>query len=246
MNSVKVPWSIGTRADRVMDESKKIGTLNEGNLHLCLKHAYAGFSDDSLLEHPVNGFVADVVCGDEIYEIQTSGFGKLREKLVSYIKDYRVVVVYPITVRKYIVKHFADGRSTGRKSPVSENLFDLFSELAYIPTLLQDDRIEIEAVFVDVEEHRTADRRRGWRRHGWVIQERRLLAINDRRRIKSMATMFDLVAPLLPMEFTTKDLATAIKRSRRLGQRAAYCFRKSGVTEICSKRGNELVYRKVA
>lgn len=243
--SVKVNPANATRTERVKTiPTNKIGTLNEGDLHLRLKHAYAGFEEGSLLEQPINGFVADVVCGDVIYEVQTSSFGKLRQKLPTLLQDYRVVVVYPIMVRKFIVKHFDDGSTTRRKSPVSENLFDLFRELTYIPAWLEDEGFEIEAVFVDAEEHRVADRKRGWRRRGWVIQERRLLEIHDRRRIKSMSTMFDLIAPLVPEEFSSKDLALALQRTRRFGQRAAYCLRKAGVTEICNKQGNELIYRR--
>ena len=222
----------------------KIGTLNEGNLHFRLKQAYASFAKGSSLEQPIEGYVADIVQDDVIYEIQTSNFGKLRQKLPIFVRSYHVIVVFPIVVRKVIVKHFGDGTTKRRKSPISENLYDLFRELAYIPTWLDHDKFEIEAVFVDVEEHRVFDRKRGWRRRGWVIQERRLTEIHDRRRIASMDVMFGLVAPRLPNEFSSRDLSKALNRSRSFAQKAAYCFRKAAVTEVCRKKGNELIYRR--
>ena len=49
----------------------------------------------------------------------------------------------------------------------------------------------------------------------------------------------------LPELFTSNDIAVAMKSGRRLGQKAAYCFREGGVSEVCDKNGNALVYRRV-
>ena len=65
----------------------------------------------------------------------------------------------------------------------------------------------------------------------------------------TIASMADLFAPLdadLPERFTTRDLATAMRSPRRLGQLAAFCFREGGVVEVCGNAGNALVYRRVA
>ena len=101
----------------------KIGTLNEGDVHLQLKLAYAGFNENSCLEQPLNGFVADVVHDDVVYEIQTGGFDHLRQKLPVFLETHDVIVVYPVTTSKTIVKHLEDGSVQSRKSPKSENLF---------------------------------------------------------------------------------------------------------------------------
>ena len=37
-----------------------------------------------------------------------------------------------------------------------------------------------------------------------------------------------------------------MKSSRSLGQKAAFCFREGGVSEICGKNGNTLVYRRAS
>ena len=64
--------------------------------------------------------------------------------------------------------------------------------------------------------------------------------------ITSMADLFVMVDAGLPEQFTASDLATAMKSPRRLGQQAAFCFRAGDVSEICDKRGNALVYRRVS
>ncbi len=61
-----------------------------------------------------------------------------------------------------------------------------------------------------------------------------------------MNQLFEQIQGVLPVEFTTKDLAAALKAPLRLGQQAAYCFREAGVTAICGKAGNALIYRRTA
>ncbi len=96
------------------------------------------------------------------------------------------------------------------------------------------------------EEVRAMNGRGNWRRGGWAILDRRLVDVVETCTIASMA---DLFAPLdadLPERFTTRDVVAAMQSSRRLGQLAAFCFREGGVSEVCGKDGNALVYRRVA
>ena len=63
--------------------------------------------------------------------------------------------------------------------------------------------------------------------------------------IASMSDLFAMVDTDLPETFTTNDIAAAMQSSRSLAQQAAFCFREGGVSEICGKNGNTLVYRRV-
>ena len=54
-----------------------IGTLNEGSLHAALKLWYADPGD--LVEHPVDGYVIDLVRDDLLIEVQTGGFARPSE-----------------------------------------------------------------------------------------------------------------------------------------------------------------------
>ena len=71
-----------------------IGELNERSLHRALKerHAVAG----SETERVIDGFVTDVVADGRIVEIQTGGFGPLRNKLLRLLDAYPVTFVHPI------------------------------------------------------------------------------------------------------------------------------------------------------
>ena len=223
-----------------------IGTLNEGSLHQALKQRYA--QPGSALEQEVDGFVADVVVGGRIIEIQTGAFSSLKRKLPKLLCAHAVTLVHPIAKDRYIVKlpDEPGERTSRRRSPRHGTLYDIFSELVSIPSLLDHPNFTLEVVLTEEDEVRMRDDRRGWRRGGWVIVGRRLIDIAETHTISSMGELFDRVAAALPEEFTTKDLALALGSSLRLGQQAAYCFRKAGVTEICGKNGNALIYRRSA
>ena len=71
-----------------------IGTLNEGPLHAALKQHYLRRGGQE--EVPVGDFVADVVCEDKIFEIQTGSFSGLKRKLESLCRNNQVRLVHPV------------------------------------------------------------------------------------------------------------------------------------------------------
>ena len=222
-----------------------IGELNERSLHRALKARYAVAG--SATEQAVDGFVADVVTGGRIVEVHTGSFRSLKNKLRRLLDRYPVTLVHPIARDRYIVKIAADPTdpATRRKSPKHGSLFQVFPALASIPALLAHPNLTLEVVMTVEEEVRAMNGRGSWRRGGWAILDRRLVDVVETCTIASMA---DLFAPLdadLPERFTTRDVAAAMKSPRRLGQLAAFCFREGGVSEVCGKNGNALVYRRV-
>jgi hypothetical protein len=100
----------------------------------------------------------------------------------------------------------------------------------------------LEVLLTREEELRRFDRRKGWRRKGWVVDERRLLEVLERLVVDSPKTLASLLPGGLPGEFTTADLARAQRRSRRLAQQAVYCLRRVGVLTPRGKHGNAVVY----
>ena len=86
----------------------------------------------------------------------------------------------------------------------------------------------------------------GWRRHGWVIQERRLLDVLDRRLFETPDDLAAFIPPELAEPWTTADLATAIGQPRWLARKMAYCLRKMGAIEAVGKQGNAILYRRAA
>ena len=218
-----------------------IGTLNEGPLHQALKALYA--RPGSQEEVSIDDFVADVVNGNQIIEIQTRGFGALKRKLPVFLSTHRVKLVHPIAQTRTIVKVQNDAE-TRRVSPKHGSPFDIFAELVYIPKILNDPNFEIDVVLIEEDEHREYNGRRGRRKGGWVTTGRHLVRVVEVVTVGSMEDLFGRVDTDLTVTFTSADLGRVMKRPRSLGQKAAYCFRVAGLTRVCGKNGNELVYEK--
>ena len=218
-----------------------IGTLNEGPLHQALKALYA--RPGSQEEVSIDDFVADVVNGNQITEIQTRGFGALKKKLPVFLSTHRVKLVHPIAQTRTIVKVQNDAE-TRRVSPKHGSPFDIFAELVYIPQILNDPNFDIDVVLIEEDEYREYDGRRGRRKRGWVTTGRHLVQVVEVVTVGSMEDLFGRVATDLTVTFTSADLGQVMKRPRSLGQKAAYCFRVAGLTRVCGKNGNELVYEK--
>lgn len=229
-----------------------IGELNERSLHRALKARYAAAGDAPLgraarTEQSIDGFVADVLIGQRIVEVHTGSFGALRKKLPKLLERFKVTLVYPIARDRYIVKvpTDPDAPTTRRKSPRHDNVFLVFSALVSIPKLLQHPNLTLDVVMTVEEVVRAVvgRSRRRWRRD-WISVDRRLIDVLETHTVREMGDLFALLDAELPAEFTTRQLAAAMQSSRRLGQQAAFCLREAGVTEICGKEGNALVYRR--
>ena len=221
-----------------------IGELNERSLHRALKAHYA--TPGSLTEHAIDGYVADIVVGDRLIEIHTGIFWPLKRKLPRLLERHPVTLVHPIARDRYIVKPTADGKGvmSRRMSPKHGSVFAIFAALASIPTLLGNSNLTLEVVMTVEEEVRVPDERRNRRRGGWTAVDRRLVEIVAIHRIEHMADLFAMLDAKLGAEFTTADLADAMRSNRRLAQQAAFCFRQAGLSEVCGKNGNALVYRR--
>jgi hypothetical protein len=143
-----------------------IGTYQEKSLHAALKSWYAAPGD--IIEQPVDGFVVDLVRGDELIEIQTSNFSAMKRKLPVLLESHTVRLVHPIPVLKWIVRLDQDGDSilSRRRSPKRGSLLDIFDELVSIPHLVSHPRFSLEVLLVEVEETRWQDGRGSWRRRG--------------------------------------------------------------------------------
>lgn len=223
--------------------SDKIGTLREGALHRDLKSIYA--SDGALTEQLVGKYVVDILDGDHVIEIQTGNFTALSNKLSELLNSHSVTVVYPISVTKVLVKHTEAGEQR-RKSPRIGSTLDVFDELVYIPTLLDHPNLELELVYVSIEEHREFDAKRAWRRRHWVVKERRLSEIKSQERFITMSNLFDKFAEELPRQFTTAAIAKSLGTTRNKAQRFAYCFRRANVIHACGKDGNAVIYQRLS
>ncbi|MBN1810654.1 MAG: hypothetical protein JXA14_02340 [Anaerolineae bacterium] len=228
---------------QAQEASHEIGTLNEKSLHAALKEWYAQPGDQ--FEVFVDGFVVDIVRGDLLIEIQTGNFSSIKRKMRALVRDHPVRLVYPIAREKWIVRLARDG-SGGilgrRKSPKRGALEYVFGELVSFPRLLVSPNFSLEVLLIQEEEIRRYDGKRGWRRHGWVIQERRLLDVVGWRLFETPNDLAVFIPSDLAEPWTTADLAAAIGQPRWLARKMAYCLRKMGVVEVVGKQGNAILY----
>jgi hypothetical protein len=217
-----------------------IGALNEKPLHRALKEAYARPGDR--LEARVGRYIVDILRGDLIIEIQTRHLSSVRRKVLALVEDRDVLLVVPVAVTRTIVRQSDDGAVSAWRSPKRGAVVDVFDELVSFPQLVGHPRFTLEVALTSEEEVRRPDPTRGWRRHGWVVDHRRLIEVVDRVRLGSVADLAALVPLGLVEPFTTADLARSVGRPRPLAQRMAYCLARAGAIIPVDRDGNAVRY----
>ena len=218
-----------------------IGLLNEKPLHASLKQWYARPGDQ--FEVPVDGFVIDIVRDDLLIEIQTRNFSSIKSKLNKLALSHPVRLIYPIVQEKWIVRLPVNGGEVmRRKSPKKGRVEDLFWELVSIPQLLSNSNFSLEVLMIREEEVRRYEKKRRWRRKGWLIEGRRLLKVVDQRLFVASTDWLRFLPQGLE-SFTTSDLATGMNTRRDLAQKMAYCLREGRMIELIGKRGRANLYR---
>src|SRR5580693_9358913 len=98
------------------------------------------------VEMPVGRYVIDLVRADgELVEVQTGGFGPLRDKLQTLLDEYRVRIVYPIAAERRIVRTDEQGEVLSiRRSPRRATVVELFDKLVAFPALLSHPHLTVE------------------------------------------------------------------------------------------------------
>ena len=125
--------------------------------------------------------------------------------------------------------------ATRRRSPRHGSVFDVFSSLVSIPAMLAHPNLTLDVVLTVEEELRALSDRPGRWRRGWARVDRRLVDVVETHTIALMADLFAMIDAELPELFTSNDIAVAMKSGRRLGQKAAYCFREAALARSATR-----------
>jgi len=226
-----------------MQEAKTgIGTLNEKSVHAQLKDLLANSSDKC--EVKVGRYFIDIVRDDQFIEIQTGNFSSIRKKLQNLLKEHRVRLVYPLAQEKLIRKFDRAGKEISkRKSPKRCTVFDVFSELIYIPEIMQHENFELEVILMRVEETRCDDGAGSWRRNGVSIVDRKIREIVESRIFRKPQDLLDILEIQPSEEFTNKQLATRLGIPRHLASKITYTLRNMSAIEQVGKSANAYIYR---
>ena len=219
-----------------------IGTLSEKTLHAALKI----FLEEDISCHEIKcgRYVADIKKGDEIIEIQTAGFNKLRGKLNAFLPDNKVTICYPIPhIKRLLWINPEDGTIEGpRKSPKTGSIYNCFFELYKISSFLTHPNLSLCLVLIDLDEYRCLNiKGRNAKQHS-VRYERIPTALHDICFIKDHTRFDKLVPPNLSDTFTSKDFAKEAKITRHHAQTALNILTQTGTVLRVDKKGNEIVY----
>ena len=220
-----------------------IGTLRESSLHAALKAWYARPSDEA--EVRVGGYVADLLRGNQVIEIQTHHFSALTQKLARLVEGRPVRLVYPIALERWIVRVAADRETPvgRRKSPRRGQAVHVFAELVSFPELINHPNFSLEVLLVRDEEVRCpwTRPRRHWRRE-WQVCDRRLLEVVGSIVLACPDDCLRLLPAGLPRPFTNRQLATLLAQPARLAAQTTYCLRRMGALTALGKAGQALIY----
>jgi hypothetical protein len=116
--------------------------------------------------------------------------------------------------------------------------------LVYFPELLKSPNFSLEVLLIQEQEVRRYDGRKGWRRGGWVTEERHLLSVVERQLFQDIEDLWRLIPRKLPAEFTTADLTRLMKIPKRTAGQVAYCLRRMNVIEQIGKSGRSYLYAR--
>ncbi len=239
------------------DEYDGIGRLAEKQMHSALKtficpdeSKHEVKIQDSPLYIPKNQentknrkYVADILNGDTICEIQTGGFSPLREKIEWILENtsYRVVVIHPIAETKWVSKIGEDGKISGRrKSPHHGRVQDIAGELYFFRSFLTNPRFSLMIVMMEAEQYVKPQKRgRRLKKHELIP-----MSLLGAYLFKSREDYEYFLPSALPEQFTVKDYSQHAK----IYGMEAYSMVKTlcglDLVEECGSIGRAQAYRR--
>jgi len=215
--------------------------MSENSLHAGLK-TLLRLPDDKL-ETPVERFIIDIVRDQTLFEIQTKNFYALRQKLDCLLPNYKVCVIHPIAVQKWIRRIGADSSSSKRrKSPKHGRIYNIFYQLIYIPDYLLHPNFSVEVCLVEQEDVWKNDGKGSWRRKGWSLCDQHLLRITGRITFSGAADYLGLLPGNLPEPFGNSHLANALGIPVVLARKMTYTLYRAGMLKQTGKQGRANMY----
>ncbi len=233
--------------DMTLEEHERfnIGTYKEKKLHRILKLYLE--EDTSCHEIPHAGFIADIKKGDQIIEIETSGFTGLREKLEAYLPTCQVTLVYPMTAVRYLswIDPTTGDISPKRRSPKKETIADLLFECIYILDYLDHPNLTIVGMCLEMQEYRLLD---GWSRDkkkGSHRYERIPVDLLDIITLHGREAYAAQIPPSCQENFTMKEFCAAMGTNQYVGRAIMKIYKKLSLLEESGKIGRCLTYSRI-
>lgn len=220
-----------------------IGTLAEKTVHAVLKNYFE--PDPAFQEVRVHGYVADICKGRQIIEIQSGQFGRMRNKLNVFLQDHDVTIVYPAAAAKYVVwiDPSSKVRSKPRKSPRQGNIYDVIEQLYQIKMFLDHPNLQVQVVFMDLEEHRLQNGRSRNGKYKPSPYDRYPRKVVRHVVFDTPADYLQCLPDGLPDSFTTRDFAQKAGIPLKRAQMSVHILHHLGLLKVCGKQGAYVLYQ---
>lgn len=220
----------------------RIGNLQEKTLHKALKDLYG---EEQNQEIKIGPYYVDVLNGNDIIEIQTKQFNRLREKLTYLISlnQYNINIVFPVFNSKiiYWINEETGEISKGNKSPKKLKIPQVFYELYKIKSLLK--KITVTLVILDIDEYRNLNGYSANKKRGSSCYERIPKQMISIIELKNNNDYLHLL-PNLEEPFTSQSLAKATSVSTRYSNLMLNVLVYLGCINIIGKEGKKYLYSK--
>ena len=228
--------------DRIR-ERVGIGTLGEKTLHAVLKDYFQ--EDERFQEFTVDGYVADVVRGGEVVEIQTRDLYRLAPKISTFLVENRVTVVHPIALTKTV---FWMDPETGecisqRKSNKKGKVIDILPELYGLRQFLANEKFRICVLLLNVNEYRVLDGYGKDKKKRATKLDRYPTALIDEIYLENAEDYRRFLPDELPEAFASSDFRIAAKCDTFTAQRSLNILSQLGILECIGRRGRQKAYR---
>lgn len=220
-----------------------VGTLSEKTLHAILKNYYE--PDEDRQEIPIDRYVADIFTGQEIIEIQTAQFNRMRDKMDAFLPQYPVTIVYPIAKEKWLywIDEETGEISEKRKSPKKGNEYAGFPELYKIKRYLKNPNLKIKFVLLDMEEYKILN---GWgkqKKNNASKFDRIPICIREEFLIERKEDYMQFIPYDLKEQFTSRDFSKAAHIPQKLATVVLNILDYMEVVERIGREGNAYLYQ---
>ena len=224
--------------------TQSIGTKQEKTLHQTIKHYLT--TDELLHEIKLENKIVDIYKDGEIFEIQTQGFDKMRDKLSTLLPKYNLTIVFPIAHVKTIhsVNNLGVVEQT-RKSPKKQSPFEIFKELYKIKQYLNDYNLHFKIIMFLSEELRDIVPKKHVRSKGYVRSDQIVNDIIKEYNIYRKEDFNILLDEInLPLEFTTADIKKLTKVSVKTSSLVLNILLYLGLVEKIGSKNRYILYKR--
>lgn len=196
-----------------------INTYNENLIHKELKSQYAA-KYNGKIEEKIDTYICDVYSKEAgIFEIQTSNLFKLKNKIFSLAKNFKITLVYPIILEKTIIKINSQGMIISeRKSPKRKKFIQIFEEIAGSYSLFFEENFSFHVVPITITETRMITdapvqnfSKSRKKLQNWILLEKRITKQFDTIYVHKREDLLQFIPKNLPKIFTAKDIKVTEK-----------------------------------